>query len=173
MESIGAYRVCTECGTKLTTDSFVYPTIPTEILELLEGIQIQSDVVSSLSVAAMGFVASLWIRRYWDYKGNAAIERWTKVLLGLSLLTLAASTTLGFVSGTYRVGYLAEVATGWNGSLSCYIDNARDHFRREYFDWLQYLAITQLIAFGAGILMLLLTVAKVRPPKGNNLSDPS
>lgn len=167
MPQVDPYWVCGDYGPELATAQFRYPDVPKSIEILLDGVQVQTDVVSGLATAALGFALAAWVRargappqvpgRWWHRSD----------LIAVPVAAFGAALALGFMAGAYRVGYMFEVAEGWNGTLECYIADARAHFSREYMELLQRYARWQLRAFGFGVavgLPVLLVAGSRRHP---------
>lgn len=147
-----SYAACDKGCVRLTLDTYEFPEIPPAISEMLQGLQLQSDIVFGLAVAAAGFFVSQLLRMS-EKKGITTRKKgWIGLLLGLSLITLFSSAFFGYMLGAYRTGYFIEIATGWNGTLECWIVDAREHFRLEYLETLQDQMKWQLLTFCVGIV---------------------
>lgn len=154
MPHVDPYWVCSDGFRQQTTAHYDYPDVPESVVLLLNGIQIQSDVVSGLSVAAIGFAISIWVRaREGPSRSDGRMLR-TPHLILLPVLILGSAAILGFWAGTHRVGYMFEVSMGWDVTVECYITDAREHFRRVYNEALQNLARSQVWVFVLGIFAL-------------------
>ena len=146
-------NVCQYAG-QSTPENYVYPEIPDSILHFVEGIQTQTDVLTGLSGAGFALTIVIWTR----VRGLALDIDLTgfrgEKLLMVSFLLFGLGTVVGYVISSYLTGYLAEIATGWNGSKECYITDARQHLIKEYFVFLRYSGVIQLLFSALGVVTL-------------------
>ena len=128
--------------------------IPSSVLHLINHIQSQGDIVTSISVAGMGFVLLTWSR----VRGMAEdidLTQFRKpnwLLLPLSFFFVAF--VLGYLVSSLLTGYFAEIVSKLNFSCDCEITDAQQHFEDYYYDLLQTISGIQLFSGGVGALSL-------------------
>lgn len=153
MEVEHCYRACTEDGVKCVSTTYEYPILPDTVLHSVNSIQMQADVITGISTAGVGFILTILFRFRAEMSVRGGTQHGEQKFLVIPLLLFVLSVAVGLVIGAYRTGFLFEVSTGWNGSIQCYIVDARQHFRVEYYELFRWTSWSQILSSGLAILI--------------------
>ena len=128
--------------------------IPNSVLNLINHIQGQGDIITSISGAGIWIVLITWSRvRGMVSDINLKVFQRPNVLL-VPLLFFFVAFLLGYFVTAALTGYFAEIVTEINSTDGSAITDARQHFKSGYFDKLQLMGGIQLVFSLAGVLVL-------------------
>ena len=128
--------------------------IPTSVLQLTDSIRLQSDIVTSISGAGVGFIL-FTLARVLGLASDINLTGFRRPkLLAVPLALFLIAFVLGYVLSASLSGYFAEVVSRVDSSSGMPITDARQHFNCQYFVWLQAIGGVQLLCNVLGILAL-------------------
>ena len=143
--------------------------IPNSVAHLIRSIRLQTDLVTTISNAGIGFILfQLRFVRGIASDMNPSIGFRKPEWLALPLACFIVATGLGYIVIHGLVtGYFAEITNGYNATTGKRITDALQHFNDDYFGMLETLSFAQLLTHGLGIVAIAAWHINVVKSRGN------
>lgn len=128
--------------------------IPSSVLHLINHIQSQGDIVTSISGAGIGFILLTWTRVQGMAEDIDLTQFRKPKMLVFPLCFFFVAFMLGYLVSGYITGYFSEVVNKFNFSCNCEITDAQQHFKDDYYNLLQTIVLIQLTSGVLGAFTL-------------------